>query len=150
MTALVTALSFHQAGRAAEAAALYQQILADEPRNTDALYLYGVLARQAQQPEVAVDVLQRAIALKPGVAQFHNHLGEALLDLGDRHRARAAFMRALKLDARYVDALLNLAALLLENGERWEASMVYAAVALICPGHSVAVTELKRLGRYLV
>ena len=59
-------------------------------------------------------------------------------------------MRALKLDARYVDALLNLAGLLVGDGERWEASMVYAAVALICPGHPVAVTELKRLGRFLV
>jgi hypothetical protein len=44
--AMGMALGHHQAGRWAEADALYRQILAAEPDNPDALHLRGVLAHQ--------------------------------------------------------------------------------------------------------
>jgi tetratricopeptide (TPR) repeat protein len=133
MTLLVEALSHHQAGRLAEAATLYQSVLTAEPHNPDALYLLGILARQAQHPETAIKLIRQAIDLREGVAQFHNHLGAALLDIGDRDAARKSFMRALQLQPRYLDALLNLANLLAEGGQVEEAATCYRAALRLHP-----------------
>jgi Flp pilus assembly protein TadD len=147
MTTLVAALSLHQAGHATAAAAAYSQILVHEPNNTDALYLLGILARQAQRPGEAIELIQRAIALKGGVAQFHNHLGEAFLDIGDAERGRSAFLRALQLRPRYVEAMLNLAAALIAVGKDSEAAVWYAALLRLCPSRGDVADRLKGLSR---
>jgi tetratricopeptide (TPR) repeat protein len=143
MTPLVTALSFHQAGRAAEAAELYKQVIAAEPENADAHYLLGILARQARQPETAVKLIRQAIALKPDAAQFHYHLGMAYRDLGDAGEAKRSLMRALQLQSRYIDALSNLADLLLSTGKDVDAATCYQAVLRLDPKHA---ETLRRLG----
>jgi Flp pilus assembly protein TadD len=144
MTTLVTALSFHQAGHTSQAAALYAQILATEPNNVDALYLLGILARQARRPGVAIQLMKRAINLKQDVAQFHNHLGEAFLDIGDTENGRKAFLRALQISPRYADAMLNLARLLDATGKHSEAATCYAAALQLAPNHEIARQRLKK------
>jgi tetratricopeptide (TPR) repeat protein len=144
MTTLVTALTFHQAGHAGKAAALYAQILATEPNNIDALYLLGVLARQTKSPRIAIQLMKRAIILKHDVAQFHNHLGEAFLDVGDAENSRKAFLRALQINPRYAEAMLNLAHLLDATGKHLEATTCYRAVLRLCPNHEVAKQRLKK------
>ena len=134
MTPLVEALAHHQAGRLAEAASRYRDVLAAEPRNPDALYLLGILARQAQQPETAIELIRQAIGLRDGVAQFHHHLGAAFLDAGDKESARKAFIRALQLDPRYVDSLLSLANLLAETGDNEAALTCFTAALRLRPG----------------
>ncbi len=52
---LATAVQHHQDGRVAEAEALYRQILAAEPDNSEALHLLGVLS--LQQGETVVGPL---------------------------------------------------------------------------------------------
>jgi len=46
LSMLANAVELHESGWLVEAAALYQQILAREPENTDALHLLGVLRHQ--------------------------------------------------------------------------------------------------------
>jgi protein O-GlcNAc transferase len=144
-TTLVTALTFHQAGRVAEAAAAYQSILAAEPQNVDALYLFGILARQVQQPVTAIGLIRQAIALKEGVPQFHNHLGAAFLDIGDTNEAQKAFMRALHLRPRYIEAMLNLADLLVKIRKGEEAAACYYAALRLEPNHPDAKSRLVTL-----
>jgi tetratricopeptide (TPR) repeat protein len=145
MTPLVEALAHHQAGRLSEAATLYQNVLAAEPENPDALYLLGILARQAQQPETAIKLIRQAIGLRDGVAQFHNHLGAALLDIGEKGEAKKAFMRALQLEPRYLDALLNLGNLLAASGDNDEAATCYRAALRLQPDHPDATRRLAEL-----
>ena len=142
MTTLVTALSFHQAGHAAQAAALYAEILTTEPNNIDALYLLGILARQAKRPVVAIQLMKRAIILKQDVPQFHNHLGEAFLDIGDTENSRKAFLRALQISPRYAEAMLNLARLLEATGKHVEATACYEAALCLHPKHKIAPQRL--------
>jgi protein O-GlcNAc transferase len=143
MTALVTAVVHQQAGRLHEAEAIYKRILRVEPENVDAWYLLGVLARQAQEPDLAIRWIRRAIALNDRVAQFHNHLGAALLDTGDMEGAKRSFVRALQLQPRYVDAMLSLANLLIRTGKDEEAITCYRAALRLEPGDVHAASSLR-------
>ncbi len=63
------ALQHHQAGRLADAEALYRQILSEQPNDLDALHLLGVIAYQTGRNDVAVDLIRRAIDLDPEFAE---------------------------------------------------------------------------------
>jgi Flp pilus assembly protein TadD len=76
--ALATAIQHHQAGRLRAAEQICRQILAVEPNHADAIHLLGVIALQAGKPGIAIEYIQRAIALKGNAPAFHNNLGNAL------------------------------------------------------------------------
>lgn len=109
---LQQAMQLHQAGQLSQAEQLYGQILRAEPDQPDALHLLGVLAAQSGKPELAVAPIQRAIALRPGVAVYHVNLGNAYLELNRHDDAVAQYGRALELYPDYVEALANLGAAL--------------------------------------
>jgi tetratricopeptide (TPR) repeat protein len=67
-----------QAGRDAEAYALYQKILALAPNNTDALVNYGLLAHRLGLDTEAIDSWQRAVDADPGQANAQLYLAQAL------------------------------------------------------------------------
>jgi Flp pilus assembly protein TadD len=56
---------------------LYQEVLAQEPRNADALNLLGVLHHQRREPGRAVELIRRAVNLQPKVPEYHVNLAEA-------------------------------------------------------------------------
>jgi Flp pilus assembly protein TadD len=63
--AFALALQQHQAGRLAEAEALYRQILAVEPRHSETLHFLGVIARQAGRNDLAVEWICHSIGINP-------------------------------------------------------------------------------------
>src|SRR5256885_14224668 len=62
-------LDHHRAGRLAEGEALYRRILASDPNHVDSLHLLGVMAHQADRPEIAVELIRKALALRPNFAE---------------------------------------------------------------------------------
>ena len=81
--AMQTALAHHQAGRLAEAEALYRQVLAVQPQNPDALHLLGLIAHQVGRQDAAADLIGRAIALRPDDAALYSQLGKSTATSGD-------------------------------------------------------------------
>jgi tetratricopeptide (TPR) repeat protein len=90
-------LSSHQQGdlRAAEAA--YRRVLAAYPNQPDALHLLGVLATQCGHEQHGEQLIRRAIALHPVAAEFHLHLGEALMKLHRFPEAVTSYLEAVRL-----------------------------------------------------
>ena len=111
------ALQHHQAGRLAEAEAIYRQILTAAPQHADALHMLGVIAGQTGRSELAVDLIRQAIAFAPGVADFHSNLGEAYRASGKLDEAIAAYRRAIALRPDLAEAHSNLGNALWENGQ---------------------------------
>ncbi|HQU42641.1 MAG TPA: tetratricopeptide repeat protein [Pirellulales bacterium] len=87
----------HQAGWLAEAEQLYQQILRQQPSHPEALQLLGVLKHQQGQSGRAVELIGRAIALRPNSFRAHSNWGEALRILGRLDEAIADHRRAVAL-----------------------------------------------------
>ena len=60
---LMQAVALHQQGQLDQAKALYEQVLAKQPKNFDALHLLGVLALQANNPERSVEFIRKSISV---------------------------------------------------------------------------------------
>jgi protein O-GlcNAc transferase len=91
------ALQHHQAGRLADAEALYRQILALQPDHAGALHFLGVIAHQIGRHDLAVKWICQAIALQPQNPSAHCNLGEAYRALGSLGEAMTEYRRALAL-----------------------------------------------------
>ena len=64
--ALSLAGEHHNAGRLPQAESIYQKILQIDPAQPIALHLLGVLAYQVGKNDVAVNLISKALAIKPG------------------------------------------------------------------------------------
>ena len=87
----------HRAGAFGAAEALYRQVLAAEPAQYDALHLLGVIAHERGRHKAGIELIGKAIALKPDVANFHGNLANALFAAGRTCDALAAYDRAIAL-----------------------------------------------------
>jgi tetratricopeptide (TPR) repeat protein len=109
---LATAIEMHRAGQLAAAAQLYQKILVREDSNAEALHLLGVLRHQQGDHARAVELIGRAVALRPNASVFHANLAEAYRALGQFDRAAGCCRAALAFWPDYPEALCNLGAAL--------------------------------------
>jgi tetratricopeptide (TPR) repeat protein len=92
------AMAKHQAGDFDSAETLYEKILSQDPFDADALNLLGVLALQRGKVNHACDLIQRAIAASPRIAEYHYNLGQALKGKGDVDGAINCFRQSLALN----------------------------------------------------
>lgn len=136
--ALAAGLAHHQAGRLADAEAIYREILAVEPRHAEALHLLGVLAHQVGQNEAAVALIEAAIAVDGANRRYHNNLGTAYRMLKRLDDAAASYRRALELSPDFAEALGNLGLVLAEQGDHAGAEACYRRALALLPGFAEA------------
>lgn len=95
---LSDAVTLHQAGRVAEAASAYRDVLRRAPETADARHLLGVAVGAGGDPAAAAALIREAVALQPDLTPGFINLGRQL-GLADRPEAAvAAYRRALVLD----------------------------------------------------
>jgi len=87
----------HRSGRLAPAERCYRGVLEAHPEHPDAIHGLGVLALQTNQHDLAVSLLEQAIALKPDIGLYFSHLTAALNHLKRFDDAVAAGGRAVAL-----------------------------------------------------
>ena len=112
-----SAIEHHQAGRLAEAGELYRQILAETPRQPDAMHLLGVVAHQMGDDAQAVDLIGQSIALNPNSPEAHSDLGISLRESGRVDESIAACRLAIELRPDFADAHSNLSLALADKGQ---------------------------------
>lgn len=146
------AVAHHQRGESAQAHALYEQVLRQDPGNFDALHLSGVVARQRGDAQLALDLIGRAIALDGTRAIAHCNLGAAQQDAGRDADALASYERALALQPGYPLALCNRGNALRRLGRLGDALDSYAAALALSPRYPEALCHralaLQDLGRH--
>ena len=104
---LSQAVALHQNGQLTQAEALYEQVLALQPRNFDALQLSGVIAYQTDDPERAVALIGRAIEINPNDAAAYFNCGLALQDLKRHEAALQSYDKAIALNPDLATAYNN-------------------------------------------
>ena len=77
-------------------------------RNGDALHFLGVLSHQAGRDDIAVEMINRAIAQNGRVPAFHNNLGIILFEQGKLEEAVASYGRSVAQKPDYVEARYSL------------------------------------------
>lgn len=144
-TALQSALADLEAGRTADAAAAFEQILQRDPEVAEAHYFLAVIAYQAGQLTAALLSIEHAIRLRPDAADCHNLHGLILVGLGRINEAVGTLQRAHAIDESLPDACNNLAAAHEALGALQEAEIFYRKAALIDPGYAQAHSNLGRI-----
>jgi tetratricopeptide (TPR) repeat protein len=134
-----------EAGRAAEAEAESERLLARAPALAPALLCRG-LARRAQGKD-ALAALEAASRALPGDAQLHYVLGEALEAHRLLERAAQSFARATALRPDFAEAHNELGRLLLELGRIDEASESCRRALALRPDFAAALGNLANAER---
>lgn len=98
------ALEHYQAGRYADAEALYRQMLEDEPDNPEVHFMLAMTRQQQSDLDAAATHLQQAIKAHAGNPTYHYALASVQIQRGELDRAVAAFSKATELDPNYLEA----------------------------------------------
>ena len=144
--------ALHQQGQVAQAKALYEQVLARQPKHFDALHLLGVIAVQSKNPTLAVDLISKAIAINPNSAAAYSNRGVALKALKRLDDAVASYDKAIVLEPDNAEAYSNRGNALKELKRLDDAVASHDKAIVRRPDYAeaycnrgVALQELKRL-----
>ncbi|MEO8657575.1 MAG: tetratricopeptide repeat protein [Bryobacteraceae bacterium] len=105
------------AGKRDEAKSLLLALVQTEAQNAEAHLLLGSLLMEDGAKDDSLLHLKEGVRLTPKSAAAHNALGEAYTTFANPKAARPEFERAVTLDPALAQAHVNLAAILLEQGE---------------------------------
>jgi tetratricopeptide (TPR) repeat protein len=129
-------------GRAMEAEAVCRQILQTQPNMAGAEHLLGVIAHQNGKLGEAIEHVQRAVGLAPGVALFHANLGEMLRLAGRPKLAVKEVRSALAIEPDMPAALSNLGVALYDLKDYEEASRAQRKAIAVAPNFAEAHCNL--------
>jgi len=115
-------------GKLSQAFTQLKTVLAQDPKNVDALYYLSIIARELSQQEY-----QRLFAMAPDSDRVHQLLGEAALVAENKSESETEFLNALKANPRSVDAATELAELKRSQSKFDEAIGYYTQAAQIGP-----------------
>ncbi len=148
--ALEIAVQHHNAGQLSEAKSIYEQILAAEPQNHDALHLLGLIANENGENTRAADLIEQAIAIAPNVGEMHGNLALVYQDLGRPDDAVGSFQKALELNPDFAEGHNNLGLALQDIGQLDGAVASFSKAVAINPefaeAHSNLGNAYKELG----
>lgn len=116
--ALTRAQAAAQAKRLNEAAGICADVLAVAPEHPPALALRGIIAAMQNEPEQGIGLLQRAIALRPGVASWYAHLSSLCRATYRMDEALAAGQESIRLEPNNADNLVNLSLIFVDVDDR--------------------------------
>jgi len=136
------ALRHQHAGQFQQAEQLYRQVLAEDPRNSDALHLLGTLALQAGKPAIAHQLIEQATKVTSNIAEYWLNLGLAQAGLNQLDIALQSINRALQLKPEFADAFYHKANILLKNGRTEEAEESLRQALKLRPKFSAARYKL--------
>jgi protein O-GlcNAc transferase len=140
-----SALQHHQAGRLAEAEKGYRLILERVPEHADSLHLLGVIGLQTGHLEPALELVQRAVALRPDGAVYWSNLGQVLEQLARFDEAERAYRTAIELDPACAEAYNNLGRLLEARDELAEAEAHFRKAIELNPEYAEPHTNIGNL-----
>ncbi|MGA2441806.1 MAG: tetratricopeptide repeat protein [Tepidisphaeraceae bacterium] len=136
------AMLHHRAGRLADAEKIYRQILADLPDQPDVLHLLGMLSGQTGKVDAGIELVSRAIRIKPNSAAYYDSLAKLLKSRGNIDEAIAAYREALKLNPDFAEAHNNLGVALRATGQLEAANAAFGEAIRIKPAFAEAYSNL--------
>lgn len=141
-SALDRAMTLHRSGALPQALAAYQDLLAADPANADALHLTGVLAHQMGRTSVGIACIEQAIQLNPKAPLYHRNIAELRKATGDHARAAVHLLQAIALDPADAGARIELGLMQAAAGDGEAAIASYRAALELDPASPAAHTNL--------
>lgn len=151
--ALKLAAQHQKAGRLQQAESVLRQVLQQRPNDTEALHQLALLAYQVGNLTVAVQLIERALAVNPNVPIYQANIAEMFRRLGQPQKAIAHGLKAVALKADSADAHNNLGIAYFDIADYDEAIRYYEKAIALRPrfaeatsNRANALRQLKRFG----
>lgn len=152
MTALFNqAVQAHQSGKLSEAESLYRQIIAQDPKNFDALHMLGIVCSSTGKIQEAGGFFRAALSIDPGFPPCHVNYGFCLLKQKQFNQAIESFDKGLTLFPRFAEAWLGRGNALRELKRSEDALAAYDKAVALKPnlaeayaGRGKVLSELQR------
>lgn len=125
-----------EAGRAAEAGHLFQQLLQLEPRNAEAWMMLGVVHAETGDNEQALDCLRRAQEVDPDYPDPYLHMARLQLDSEQTNAALISARKAVECDSGYQEAWQLLGEICARGGDTTNAERAYRQLLNLDPGRA--------------
>lgn len=122
---LAQAVKYHQNGELTKAETGYLRVLEDEPNQPAAWQLLGVIAHQMGNSDLALERLDKSLAIDPRQPRALNNLGNVHAECGELEKAIGSYQSAVALKSDYAEAYHNLANVLVEKDRLTEAAQNY-------------------------
>ncbi len=106
---LQSAMKLQLAGELDNAESIYQEVLASNPENFDALHLLGLIRCESDKMTEGVAMIEKAIQLQPRAPAFHHNIAGIYRRLGRLTEAESEFRKAIELKPDYGEAYQGLA-----------------------------------------
>jgi tetratricopeptide (TPR) repeat protein len=139
---LARAMHLHRQGNTAEAIKLYKKVVQKLPCHAPALNLLGLAYFQSGKPALAVQPLQRALALAPDLPAGHYNLGRILHELKRYKEARQQYEVALARSPDDAEIHSNLGVLLRDLDQHEEAVARFRRALELKPEYGEAWVNL--------
>jgi len=139
---LQIAIDHHLSGRLQEAEFAYQMLIRSDPKNAEALCLFGVLAQQVGNSEVALECMRAALTLKPENALFLSTLANTLRELRQYAESADWYQRALAIQADDLNSWLNFGSVLQQLRRYTDATNCYQEILKRDPNFPEAHNDL--------
>jgi predicted O-linked N-acetylglucosamine transferase (SPINDLY family) len=131
---LQEALAYHQDGKHAEAARLYETILSMDPLHGEAQHLFGLLLHQKGESLGGLARIRGALQQEPANPVYLYNSGVILQELGRDGEAADAYRQSLAANPGNASAWVNLGNLLADHGHFGEAIEAHRNAAKLEPG----------------
>jgi Flp pilus assembly protein TadD len=121
--------------RLPEAATVLTAAAQQAPEDPHAWYALGLLDRNQNHSQQAMEAFQKVLALEPNDADTHYMVASIDLELNDLPAAAAEFHKALALDPHHASALFGLARVLRRQGDSAQAQEALAHFQHVSTSH---------------
>lgn len=107
MDTIDQAISYHQRGELDHACDIYRAVLSKNPKNVDALHLFGLAQYQMGRAKDAIQYLKKAVKLQPKFIEAHINLGNAYKSINDNDKACQSYKNAIARGAKLPALFFN-------------------------------------------
>jgi tetratricopeptide (TPR) repeat protein len=145
---LLQGAKMHQDKAFREAEAIYLDVLAQNPQDSDAHHLLSMLEFDLQNYAQSLEYAHKAIAINPTVSHYYVSLAQALEKTGDLENALLAYMQALKLDPYQIDAYFSAASLYIASMRTDVAIALYEQAFSLFPDDLELLITLAKVYHY--
>ena len=121
------------AGRFDTVADLCGELIGSNSDCHQAYYLLGRTCLALGRSDEAMEMIGRAVEIKPSAAPYHTELGNLLATTGDFERAAGSYFEAISLAPNFIDPHVNLGAVLQILGRFEECAIVYEKSIQLAP-----------------
>jgi len=136
----------HQvAGRLHEARAIYDELIAANPDDANALHQLGILFHQAGNHAMAIELVEKALEKMPDFPLFLNNHGHICLAANLLDKAEKSLLKATRLKPDEADPLYGLGECYRRRGELQRATNVIELVLERVPGHVDAIVSMAQI-----